>query len=104
MTMLGVVSAVEMDVKPEGIFDLIPNSYVPTTVYLSEMRCDGADRTLYVSVKGGTPTELTFKIAGDTGVGGIEYRYTPAAGTKIYDIQVEVEAATGTEGNDYILY
>jgi hypothetical protein len=104
MTMPLVVSAVEMNVKPEGLFDLIPNSYVPTTVYLSEMRCDGTERTLDVSVKGGTPTELTFKIDGDTNVGGIEYSYTPSSGTKTYDIKVEIQAASGTEGNDYILF
>ena len=111
MTMPLVVSAVEMDVKSEGLFDLIPNSYVPTTVYLSEMRCDGTGRTLDVSVKGGTPSELTFMLndlkTGDTKgptVGGILYSYTPSPGTETYDIQVEIMAASGTEGNDYILY
>ena len=102
LTGLAAAMPAHIDILPDEI-NLVPGEYVKTTAHLYEMYCDGTTRTLAISVSSGTPSELTFKIAGDTGVGGIEYRYTPAAGTKIYDIQVEVKAATGTEGNDYTL-
>ena len=111
MAMPAVVSAVEMDVKPDGIIDLVPGSDVLTTLYLSEMRCDGSDRTLDVAVKKGTPGDLTFKVTDLTGSGtavptleGIAYTYTPDAGTETYNIQVEIKAATGTEGNGYTIF
>ena len=104
ITMPAVVSAVKMDVKPYGMIDLVPGSYVPTSVHLYEMQCDGTLRTLYVDVKSGTPGDLTFKIDGLENDGSITYTYTPTAGTTEYDIQVEIKAAAGTEGNEYIIY
>jgi len=112
VTGTGVVSAAQMDVKPDGMIDLIPGSDVPTIVYLTKMKCDGTDRTLEVSVKKGDPSDLTFKVTDLTGTPGtvvstsegIKYTYTPTAGTKEYTIQVDIEAASGTQGNTYILY
>jgi hypothetical protein len=104
LTMPATVSAVKMDVKPYGMIDLAPESYTPTYVHLYEMQCDGTERTLTVEVKGGTPSDLTFKIDGVESNGGITYRYTPSAGTTEYDIQVEIMAAAGTEGKGYIIY
>ena len=103
----------EMDILPTPMPDLIPSQYVTTTAHEYEMACDGSNRTLNVTVEAGTPSEITFKLTdsnhatpvtvGPT-VGGISYTYTPADGTTTYDIQVEIMAAAGTEGNSYTFY
>jgi hypothetical protein len=101
---LAAAMPAQIHILPEGEINLVPGEYVETTAHLYDMYCDGSTRTLAIAVSSGTPSDLKFKIAGDTNVGDIEYSYTPVAGTKTYDIQVEIQAATGTEGNDYTLY
>jgi len=103
----------EMDILPKPMPDLIPSQYVTTTAHEYVMACDGTARTLTVTVEAGTPGDITFKLTdsnpatpvtvGPT-VGSISYTYTPAAGTTMYDIQVEIMAAAGTEGNTYTFY
>ena len=104
LTGLAAAMPAQIDILPDGEINLVPGEYVETTAHLYDMYCDGSTRTLAISVSSGAPSDLTFKIAGATSVGGIAYSYTPAAGTKTYDIQVEIMAATGTEGRDYTLY
>jgi len=111
MTGLAAADPAEIDIKPDGIINLVPGSYVETTAHLSEMVCDGSSRTLHVYVVEGTKEDLTFKVTDITGTGsagptsgGINYTYTPANGTTTYDIKVEIMAAAGTEGKNYTLY
>jgi hypothetical protein len=103
----------EMDILPTPMPDLIPSQYVTTTAHEYKMVCDGTSRTLTVTAVGATSGDITFKVTdfnhaipvtvGPT-ADSISYTYTPAAGTTIYDIQVEIMAAAGTEGNAYTFY
>ena len=103
----------EMDILPTPMPDLIPAQYVTTTAHEYKMACDGSSRTLTVTVENANPNDITFNLTdfnptvpatvGPT-VGSISYTYTPAIGTTVYDIQVEIMAAAGTEGNTYSFY
>jgi hypothetical protein len=103
----------EIDIKPDGTIDLVPESWVETTAHLYEMVCDGSPRTLHVNVVEGISGDLTFKVVDrevnpevttPESVGGIEYKYQPSAGTTEYDITVMIKAEAGTQGDDYTLY